>query len=490
MAKDSNWRISIKAPFQGFAPSYWTNSYPLFGNSSMAADMQFCDVTDPNVLSQGTKSTALTNGTSGGAVTTMIVHALSRPTSDDVSFAVGGNLLYKFSSTAVTSAGSYPHTINKAVVTGEDTESIVYYNDYAYYFYNHSGSAGDIGRLTVSTDTFDDDWGSTVPATGATTLNDAPHPAIVGGDGVIYFGNGRYVGYYDPVNDVLSVDELDLPADVQVVDLVWERNFIYIATNSPNLSSGNTNEGRIYTWDTVSSSFQEPIIEVPGRLGSLFTKNGRIFVFYQDLSSTGGFKIGYIVGDTVQEIGGFSGTLPTFGQVAHYKNMIAFISEAEIYLWGAEDKNVPVALSSYGKIGDSNVGALCNPFGELLTGSNEGVNYKFARQTGITTSAIWKTISFDVASSKINKIIVWYEPTATGAAVDITLKSERGNNTYPSSGAMTITHTDDGSLVRKTFYPNVSCDDFRLELDWSNGSTTNALKIRRIDVVGNVQSKT
>lgn len=489
MAKDGKWRISIKAPFQGFAPSYWTNSYPLFGNSSMAADMQFCDVTDPNVLTQGTDITALTNGTQAGAVTTEMVHILNRPVSDDRTFAIGGNLLYELTATAVTNAGSYPHTINKAVVTGEDGKSLAYYNDYVYYFYNHSGSAGDIGRLTASTDTFDDDWGSTTPATGAGTLEDAPHPSIVGGDGIIYFGNGRYVGYYDPVNDVMSRQELDLPADVVVVDLVWERNFIYIATNSPNLSTGNTNEGRIYTWDTVSSSFQEPIIEVPGRLGSLFTKNGRIFVFYQELSSTGGLKIGYIVGDTVQEIGGFSGTLPTFGQVVHFKNMIAFVSEAEIYLWGAEDRNVPVALSSYGEVGDTSIGSLANPFGDLLTGSKTGSNYNLAKQSGLSTNAVWKTISFDVASSKVNKIIVWYEPTASGAAVDITMKSERGNNTYPSSGAMTITHTTDGSQVRKTFTPNVDCDDFRLELDWSNGSTTNALKIRRIDILGNVQSK-
>ncbi len=478
---DRKWNIVISAPFEGFAPAYWANSYPNFGKKNMAGAMQYVDISDPVKLTQGPGLSSLTNGTDASAVTTLIDHILDVPSSNNVTWGIGGSKLYKISSSTVTSDANFPHTIDKAVVTGEDGESVVYLNDFLYYFYNHSGSAGDIGRLTVSTNTFDDDWGSTVP-TGAAALTNNPHPAILGGNGRIYFGNGAYVGQYIPSSNTISTTELALPSDCKVVDLVYERDLVWIATNAPNITTSNTNRGIIYAWNATASTFQEPIIEVPGRIGKIISKNGLIYVFYQDVSSTGGYKLGFINGDSIQEITNFSGSLPVFGQVTHYKNMLAFVSSGEVYLYGAVHIQVPIGLSKYMDCGHATGGALANPFGSLMAASNTGGSYRLAKESGLDTNAHWKSLMFDVATSKIDTITIHYEPTSANARVDITIDYDRGKTTGFSVGS--ISHTSDSALIKKVFKPALKVNDFRIILDWANGSATNGLGIRKIEVEG------
>lgn len=60
---------------------------------------------DPNIITQGFGSAALTAGTQAGAVTTLIRGILKTCTSSNVSFAVGGNKLQQITNTAVTNAG-------------------------------------------------------------------------------------------------------------------------------------------------------------------------------------------------------------------------------------------------------------------------------------------------------------------------------------------------------------------------------------------------
>lgn len=476
-----NWNIQIKASFLGFAPAYWANSYPTYGKANQAGGMTDVSLIDPTKLTQGPGLAALTNGTQAAAVTELINYILGTPSASDTTWGIGATKLFKISSTSVTSGGSpsWPQAITNCI----DGESVVYYNGNVYGFYNKS-SGGDILKMPTSTETIDPDWGSTVP-TGAEALASAPHPSVLGGDGIIYFGNDNSVGYYDASANTLSATELDLPLDCQVADLVWEKSLLFIATNAPNIATGNSNRGVIYTWDTTSDSFQEPVIEVPGKIGSLFLKNGLIFVFYQDLSSTGSFKLGYINGDIISDLASFSGTLPLFGQSCHFENHIAFISNAQIFLWGAIDAKIPVALTQYADGGYSTVGALSNPFGTPMVASNQSTSYQLAKFSGLSVLSAWNTINYDIATSVIDKVVVFYEPTSSGARVDLTLRYNRASTL--SIG--TISHTNDSAVIRKTFYPKQECDDFRLELSWANGSATNALSIRKIVIYGHSVEK-
>ena len=67
----------------------------------------------------------------------------------NVAYGVGGAKLQKFSATAVTNAGIFPHTITgTGAITGED---VAYYKSKLYYSYNDAGAAGDVGRYDLST---------------------------------------------------------------------------------------------------------------------------------------------------------------------------------------------------------------------------------------------------------------------------------------------------------------------------------------------------
>jgi len=481
MAEGQNWRIKISSPFVGLAPGWWENSYPSFGNRSHSGRMTNCDILDPSKITQGKLFVNLTAGTQAGAVTTLIKRVLDFPSSSGVGWAIGGAKLYKFSNTAVTNAGAYPHTIDKGAVTAEDGEDMVVNGDYLYYFYNHSGSAGDIGRLTISTDTFDDDFGSTIPATGAAALVNAPHAAIKGLDGIIYFTNGRYVGTYDETNDVLDTQALDLYADAVAVDLVWEKNILWIAYNRPNISGSNNNEGVIIAWDTVSSTFQEPIIEVGGKVGALVLKNGLVYCFYQDVASSQG-KLGRIRGDMIEELRSFNGSLPSPGQAIKYKNMIAWLSDALLYLWGAVDVENPITLSNHATLLNATGGGLAVPFGNIIAGSTAGANYSLAKLgSSYATDCQNKTKMFDVFTSTIDKVTVIFEPTAANARVDVKLEY----NQVSSKTLGTITHTNQAGKTRVVFEPKLAnVEDFRIFLDWANANATNPLSVRSIIVEG------
>lgn len=483
----NQWKIELRAPFEGFAPAYWANTYPSYGRKAQSGAMQNLDITNPDFFTQGPGLATLTSGTEAGNCKTLIAHILNKPSSANVTWGTGGKYVYKISATAVSSA------IEIAGVGAETGKSVVYYNGYVYAFYNDAGAAGEIAKVTASNNAIDPDWGSTVPATGKAALLNADHPSILAGDGNMYFGNGRYVGYYDFANDILSVDELDLYADVNVVDLVWEKNFLFIATNSPNVSGNNTNKGVIYTWAGAGIvSFQEPIIEVDGKIGALIVKNGVVFVFYQELSSTSSFKIGYVNGDTIQEVGTFSGTLPQFGQVDHYKGLIAFVSDALVHVWGATDKDIPIALSQLADGGFTTVGALSNPFGTPMVASNQSTSYKLAKFSGYAVNSNNKTLMFDVATSVVDSIKVHFEKPGSGARCDIVLRYNRGDSdlSLAKSGETgSITNTNDSAKYHKTFEPEVECDDFRLEFDYTNGSTSNPLKIRKIEIKGHLVAK-
>ena len=137
MANDNTFSITI-SNFEGLSPAYYSNDWSTYGNKGSANDLKDVDISDPNVLTQGSSTSPLTSGTQAGSVSTLISSIMKGAVSTDTTFAVGGNKVYKISNTAVASNGGYPATIDKTVVTGETATDIVFYKDYLYAFYNHS----------------------------------------------------------------------------------------------------------------------------------------------------------------------------------------------------------------------------------------------------------------------------------------------------------------------------------------------------------------
>jgi hypothetical protein len=480
------WSITLDS-FNGFCPAWFENSWPYYGNKNQASDMRNINIIDPNVLTQGPGLADLTAGTQAGAVTTLIRSILSYAVSDNVGYAIGGAKLYQISATAVTNAGIWPHTIDKGTVTGEDGEDVVYLGGKLYYFYNHSSSAGDIGQYDLAT-TFDDDWGSTVP-TGKEALIYAPHQVINGGDDMAYFANGNYIGSINSTGATIDTQALDFWVNSQVASITWNENRVIAAVNRPNISGSNFNQSGIYRWDTVAASWEGDPIEVQGKIGALYTKNGITFVWWQDSTDTGGFNFGYIKTNTSQLVSlrRFKGSLPLFYQVGEFRGYLMWVSSNLVYLWGAKDVDIPVALSQYCAGKQATVGGIASPFGELLIASYATTNFSLSKPSGYTVDSTYKTLAFKMGGagykSQIDTIQVQTEQMSTGAQVDWTLTYDQGKSTVTLDP---IAYSTANKTRHKLLNRSIQVEDFRLDASFANGSATNPVKIRSIFIKGHI----
>jgi len=480
--------IEISAPFGGFIPAWYKNDNVFVGNKNQFNDMKTIDMSDPNCFQQGPGLAKLANSAS---VTTLIKGITPTVASADVAFAIGGNLLYKIKAASVVTT-AYPQTIDKAAVTGELGESIIVYQEDVYGFYNHSGDAGDCLKLTVATNSMDVDFFSTQPA-GAASLNNAPHPSMIVAD-KIAFGNGRYVGTYDGTTlDIGTGDAgLDFKAGSEVAALTKTNDWYFIGVNYPAIAGNNSNEAAIYTWNGVATTWGSYVI-IKGRIGALLADNGIVYVWYQEENADGGYKLGYVNGNMIQELESYEGSMPLYYQVTKQGGILNWISNHKVYSWGTLNKKVvPPVLFNLMDGGLSEVGGLGNPFGTLMIASHDGASaYQLAKASGLDVNSEAYSLVFDVTKGNkhgmISEILVDIYPMSTGARMDINILPDLVVANSASIG--TISHTGDGAtIIRKSFYPNKECDNFKLKYDYVNGSTTNTVKVRKIKIFGHYLS--
>ena len=481
MANQSNqFTITLDKFHAGYAPLSFNNSLTELGASGSAGVMQSADVLNGDYLTQGPGLTDLTLGTEAGAVSELLQFIMDKAVASDVTYALGMTKLFKLSSTAVASDATWPHAITNCT----EGESVQYLKGNLFYFYNKS-SGGDIGKFDL-TSTFDDDWGSTVP-TGAAALEKAAHPSDKKED-IIVFGNGRYVGTYMNETTTLSPHQLDFGQDSTVDDVLYSSGYWYLAVNSGVVGSGRT-EGQIYLYDgaaLVSTLADETGVGMQ-RIGFLYRINGIVYVAYQDLSSTG-FIIGYINGKAITPLVRFTGSLPNFQQKTLYKNSILFASTGKIFSAGSIVGELPFQLSQIADGGYATVGAIAAPFGTPMIASTDGAtHYRLAKFSGFDTAASWKSIIFPVSQGKfkamIDEITVLTKTLDTGARCDLTIEADQG--TVIQATAKEITTAGKHRHFFTNFgLPPGGIEDFRVALNWANGSTTNDCAIRRIVIVG------
>lgn len=117
--------------------------------------------------------------------------------------------------------------------------------------------------------------------------------------------------------------------------------------------------------------------------------NGVMYVAYQDLTATDGYKIGYVAGRQIKPLASYAGTLPTFAQKTLYKGTILFLANNEVFSCGTIDETLPIQISQFCDGGFSTVGAIGSPFGTPMISSTQSTSYKIAKlaTTYDTTSA-------------------------------------------------------------------------------------------------------
>jgi|TARA_R100001530_G_scaffold1410_1_gene2542 hypothetical protein len=477
--KDDSFIIEFEKFYQGYSQMAAFNSLTEHGGGGQASVMTNMDVLAADYMTQGPGLSTLTNGDQDGAVDELINYILDKAVSDDKTYGIGPTKLFEISAASVANAGDFPRTITGAT----DGSSVALLKGKLYYFFNKSSNA-DIGQFDLSS-TFDDNWGSTVP-TGAAALQDAPHPVATKED-LMVFGNGRYVGTYTDATTTLAPSKLDFGNDAIVADVAFQGNQWIIAVNS-GVSGTNKNSSNIFLWgaDATSSILDDETGAGPQKIGFIYPIDGTIFVAYQDLTTTSGFKIGFVNGRKITALGYYAGALPTFAQKTMFRDTILFFAAGLTYSAGAMVESLPLQLSQIADGGYATGGAIAAPFGTPMVASTDGgSNHKLANFANYGVNCTWKSIVVPTLRGRergyIDEIIVVTNALGAGASCALTVEYNQGVSS--STNTMTIATT---GKTRHKFTPGIGdVEDFRVALDFSGGSTTNPVKIRKIIVLGN-----
>lgn len=485
--KDNSWEIDISPITGGYANSYFSNAYGSYGNKNQALTMIDIDLTDINVLTQGPGLADLTAGTQAGAITELIKSILRTATSTDVSFAIGTTKLQKFSSTAVTNAGIWPHTITgTGTITGYD---VVHYNGLLLYSFYDATIGGQIGSYNLNATFNDVYWTTTL---GATALQASVPYYFCVGNSKLFITNGRYVARLDDTTD--SDKALDFFVDSVAVSLCFSNNRLKIAFNRPNITGSNFNQSCVVSWNGISTSWEGSPVPIPGEIGALYTKNGVDYIWYKDGIDTGGYCFGYLSGGQVNLIRRYSGSLPSHTQVGEVYGFIGWISSNKLMLWGSKDTNEPVRMFTYLSPVLSSLLVWSAPFGvPMVAQSTGGTLFALSKTSGYSVGGSYTFVVLPVSGvdsvSQIDDICVFTQQLSTGAKCDFTLTYNQGiaSQALTQIAYSTANDTRHHILAKS---PSSEIEDLRLDLSFANGSITNPVKIRGIKIKGHTVLKT
>lgn len=134
----------------------------------------------------------------------------------------------------ISAHGGHNFTTIPTAGTGTWGEDVALYpvgsTNYIFYSWNDS-SDGDVGRATLA-GIYDDDFMSTVAASGAALTTNVPHRLVEGPDKILYITNGRYVASFDGAtgaNGTFNATAYDLGAGWIATDLRVEKNYLVIS---------------------------------------------------------------------------------------------------------------------------------------------------------------------------------------------------------------------------------------------------------------------
>lgn len=507
------WKLEIKE-FLGLLPGYYDSNSSFFVEPSFG-DPRFAINAEVNLfntygLAQPYGLVALTNGTSAGAVTTLIDYILDYPVPNGESYAAGGNLLHQIGASTVQNAGGWPHTVDKAAVTGETIKGLCHYAGALYYAYNTSGSP-DVGKWDLAS-TYDDDYMSTVPTGGAVLPdgNSSQHPMVVGGDNIMYIGAGRYVSSFNTVGAVFTAQALDLPSGMDIVDLRWHEGRLFIAANRGTLNSASKVYSSIYVWDTVSSSWEYEITVV-GRIGTMYVKDGLLYLWWREADSTVQTaitsKLGFLNGLVPTHVLTYNGSPPHHGQVTQLRGHLIWSCEipasaftGRVFAYGTTQPGgpkklfQPVGLGNF-KTSPTAAGAVGSPFGSfLLSYTNVSSVIHIDRMdddnvTPITFSieGDWQTPKIQLGNGSqrgiIRSIVVTTNELESGAACAVTISSRSDVGAVSTAGSQ-IAFGGKSRVRHHVYNGSLVCNEFYLDFDFSVGSTSKRVIITGIYIEG------
>jgi len=384
---------------------------------------------------------------------------------------------------------------------------VKYQGNHYYAWESTDGGEANIGKFD-GTSTYTDSWWT--GTLSATALQTSPKyiPMEVGNNDVMYFGNRRYVGSYDGTT---ALDKaLDLPTGYEVADLTWLNDRLYIPTN---YNDSNIAFGSVYIWDGTTNSW-EAEIPVVGTLGGGIENNGTYYQFYFDRNGEG--RLARMDGNRFADLTRYpslitpgyaygnypNSSLPSGNQITVHKDYLLWMAGAGNDIWGYGPlSNGGAKLFKFADARQNGTleggvlsNAVTNP-GILFSSGAQLYSLDTYGEDGTLTyetASSWKSTLFDITGDRINAgqvngIRFNFEALTSGAALNWSLVNNQGKTiysdtiSYAKATASSPLHT-----LTTAFYPlnGLVTDNFRVELDFSNGSTTAPVRVMNIKCYG------
>jgi len=297
----------------------------------------------PGSCSPGPNPTNVTNSSQVGA---FCKGGVAYDTSAYITDGSTKLLKLTVASNALVSDANWPHTISAHgghnTVVSED--AVIYYiSGVPYIFYSwNDNTDGDVGRVEPVAPTFDDDYMSTVPTSGAVLSKNFPHPMINGDDGRLYIANGPNLASFD--GTTFNASALDLPSGFQITSMAKTQNYLVVFAVRSNATVGNISsfqrqECMAFFWDYVSSSYTYGIPLQGNNVNGAFSYKGTVGCFVSGLSSflTNDRKSAILIfngSNAFDQVAQFNTSIPSYGGVETGPNIILFNSDGYLYQYG------------------------------------------------------------------------------------------------------------------------------------------------------------
>lgn len=303
-------------------------------------------------------------------------------TNGNKAYMVGGAKMHEMTlntvpgSNSITNTGSFPHTItahggHSSVAVSDIAIYEISGTKYAFYSWNDN-TDGDVGRYDLST-TFDDDYMSTVPTSGAVLQTTNPHPMFVLAD-ILYIGDGKDLASFD--GTTFNPSALDLPNGYIITSITANDIYLVITAYKQSLNSGTyyKSEAKAFYWDTFSRSFTYEVQLNGNYVNGAFNYNGRIGCFITGGDTFFTFnresKLMLENGNDFEPVANFSGDAPGHGGVEVSNSSITWNSDGTVYQYGSPHIGFGNVLNKIGRVdGTTSEGMLKNFLGRNLYAS-------------------------------------------------------------------------------------------------------------------------
>ncbi len=385
------------------------------------------------LLQQGYLHTDIT-----GSVIKDVIKWFVQKGSDYYGYGADG-YLYKFTGTSLT-----PSELDHANLSGRvGGKGLAIYND------GTSDKLHYFAATTVGTY----DFSTTFNNSCYTGLQDAPHPAKEW-QGILYFGNGRYVGTVNGTTAVTAA--LTLPVGYEVQDIDIYNNYLAILAHK---STGALNtECKLFIWDGYTDGCQYEYV-VPEKAYSLEKYKDGLAIFGYNIRLFG--VSGY---ENFAVIHGIESTTVYPGQTAYGNNTLYWQEYGFLGSFGSPNSRIKASLQApltlTGEKGAIiNLDTLGTQF--LVSRSDKTVFVYNAGYSGGSLSSI--NIPLPVPS-KIRWVALIFEKFATGDGFEFLL--------YDDIGLLLseyVTYTLYGAKTQKSFSVNSKVSNyFRFNLNWGD----------------------